>query len=148
MIVTFCGHREILSGKDELRKRLITEIENLIKQGATEFLLGGYGDFDYMCAGVVKELKHTYPHIKSVLVKPYLTTPFDKWLYDESEYPPIENTPKKFAIIKRNEYIIDCADILIAYVKYETGGAATTLKYALKKNKTIINIAQIAGDNL
>ena len=142
MVVTFCGHREILSDKDEIRKRLIEEVENLINKGATEFLLGGYGSFDYMCAGVVKELKQKYPHIKSILVKPYLNKPFDEWLYDESEYPPIENTPKKFAIIKRNEYMADRADVIIAYVKYETGGAATTLKYALKKNKTIINITQ------
>ena len=142
MIVTFCGHREILSGEDEIRKILIEEVEILINNGATEFLLGGYGSFDYMCAGVVKELKQKYPHIKSVLVKPYLSTPFDEWLYDESEYPPIENVIKKFAIIKRNEYMVDRADTLIAYVKYETGGAATTLKYAVKKNKAIINIAK------
>ena len=142
MVVTFCGHREILSGEDEIRKRLIEEVESLIHKGATEFLLGGYGSFDYMCAGVVKELKQKYPHIKSILVKPYLNKPFDNWLYDESEYPPIENTPKKFAIIKRNEYMVDRADTLIAYVKYETGGAVTTLKYATKKNKTIINITQ------
>jgi len=140
MVVTFCGHREILSGEDEIRKRLIEEVENLINKGATEFLLGGYGSFDYMCAGVVKELKQKYPHIKSILVKPYLNKPFDDWLYDESEYPPIENAPKKFAIIKRNEYMVDRADTLIAYVKYETGGAATTLRYAVKKNKAIIQI--------
>ena len=121
---------------------MIEEVESLIHKGATEFLLGGYGSFDYMCAGAIKELKQKYPHIKSILVKPYLTAPFDKWLYDESEYLTIENTPKKFAIIKRNEYMVDCSDALIAYAKYETGGATTTLKYALKRNKTIINIAQ------
>lgn len=141
MTVTFCGHREILSGEDEIRKKLAEEIEKTISLGATEFLLGGYGKFDYMCAGVVKNFKEKYPFIKSVLVTPYLHSKFDCWLYDESEYPPIENTVKKFAIVKRNEYMVDKADIVIAYVKNQTGGAAATLKYALKKNKTIINIA-------
>lgn len=138
MIVTFCGHREILSGKNEIREKLVETVENLIKQGAKEFLLVGYGDFDYMCASVIKELKQKYPFIKSVLVTAYINSYFDKWLYDEIEYPPIENTPKRFAIIKRNEYMIDISDILIAFVKYETGGAAKTLKYAVKKNKKII----------
>lgn len=140
MIVTFCGHREILSGESEIRNKLIQEVEKTIISGATEFLLGGYGKFDYMCAGVVKELKQKYPFIKSVLVTPYIDSYFDKWLYDETEYPPIENTIKRFAIIKRNEYMVDCADILIAFVKHSAGGAATTLKYAVKKNKKIIHI--------
>ena len=142
MIVTFCGHGNILSGKDEIRKKVAEEVENLIKNGAKEFLLGGYGDFDHMCAGVVKELKAKYPHIKSVLVTAYLNSYFDKWLYDETEYPPIEKIPKRYAIIKRNEYMVDKSDIVVCYVKYDSGGAATTLKYALKNNKTTINLYQ------
>ena len=141
MTVTFCGHREILSGEDEIKGKLKIEVEKAIMSGSTEFLLGGYGKFDLMCAGVVKELKEKYPFIKSVLVKAYLNAKFDFWLYDESEYPPIENTVKGFAIIKRNEYMVDKSDLVIAYVKNDTGGAATTLKYALKTNKKIINIA-------
>lgn len=140
MIVTFCGHRNILSNKDEIRKNLIEVVENLIKKDAKEFLLGGYGDFDYMCASVVKELKAKYSYIKSVLVTAYLNAYFDKWLYNETEYPPIENTPKRFAIIKRNECMVDRSNIVICYVKYDTGGAAKTLKYAKKRNKTIIYI--------
>lgn len=141
MTVTFCGHREILSGEDEIKGKLKIEVEKAIMSGSTEFLLGGYGKFDLMCAGVVKELKEKYPSVKSVLVKAYLNAKFDFWMYDEAEYPPIENTIKRFAIIKRNEYMVDKSDLVIAYVKNDTGGAATTLKYALKTNKKIINIA-------
>lgn len=143
MTVTFCGHREILSGEDEIRKKLKEEVEKIILAGATEFLLGGYGKFDLMCAGVVKELKEKYPFIKSVLVKAYLNARFDSWLYDESEYPPIENSIRRFAIIKRNEYMVDKSHLVIAYVKNNTGGAAITLKYALKKNKKIVDLATL-----
>lgn len=41
--------------------------------------------------------------------------------------------------IKANEYMVDRADTLIAYVKYG-GGAEKTLKYAKKQNRTIINL--------
>ena len=44
-------------------------------------------------------------------------------LYDESIYPPIENVPPKFAIAKRNEWMMTNADFIIVYVKYNRGGA-------------------------
>ncbi len=139
MIVTFCGHgKETYT--DEIKKKLYDTVEALIKQGADEFLLGGYGNFDMLAARTVKSLKAKYPHIKSVLVIPYIDRDFDKSLYDCSEYPPIENVPKRFAISKRNEWMISKADIVLAYVAYERGGASKTLKYAERKKKHIINL--------
>lgn len=102
MIVTFCGHGDE-TYPDEIRIMLSDTIEELIIQGADKFLLGGYGNFDLMAATAVKSLKKKYPYIKSILVVPYINRGFDKELYDYSEYPPLENTPKRFAILKRNE---------------------------------------------
>lgn len=90
MIVTFCGHGDE-TYSDEIRKKINDTIEELILQGADEFLLGGYGKFDQMAATAVKAQKKKYPHIKSVLVVPYINRSFDKELYDYSEYPPLEN---------------------------------------------------------
>jgi hypothetical protein len=61
-------------------------------------------------------------------------------IYDFSIYPPIETVPRKAAIIKRNEFMVDNGDVVVAYVKHGWGGAAHTLEYAPKKNKEIINI--------
>lgn len=56
MTVTFCGHgNETYS--DEIRKRLSDTIEELILQGADEFLLGGYGKFDMIAAYTVRSYK-------------------------------------------------------------------------------------------
>ena len=141
MIVTFCGHgKETYT--DEIKKKLYDTVETLIKQGADEFLLGGYGNFDMLAARTVKSLKEKYPHIKSVLVIPYIDRDFDKSLYDCSEYPPIENVPKRFAISKRNEWMISKADIVIAYVAYGRSGASKTLEFAERKKKHIINLFQ------
>ncbi|MBQ4160316.1 MAG: hypothetical protein IJD83_05240 [Clostridia bacterium] len=137
--VTFCGHRTLsIAETERLRVRLYAEIEKMIFQGAAEFLLGGYGDFDRLCAKTVKALQAKYPHIKSVLVIPYLNREYNTELYDCTEYPPIEAVPPRYAIVKRNAYMVERAEIVIAYVKYTFGGAWTTLEYAKRRKKTII----------
>ena len=104
-------------------------------------MLGGYGDFDLLCAKVIKKLKKQYPHIRSVLVLAYLHQKYDETLYDETEYPPLENVPKPFAILRRNKYMVENADAVVSYVIYSFGGAAQTYQYALKKQKTVICIS-------
>ena len=140
MRVTFCGHGK-LTYTEETRKLLRDTIEKLISEGADEFLLGGYGAFDAMAARIVKELKEKYPHIRSVLVIPYIDREYDRNLYDCSEYPPIEQVPKRFAILKRNEWMVDQSEILVAYVIYDWGGAVKTLEYAVRRKKRVLNIA-------
>ena len=139
MVVTFCGHSTLsIEETKYLEEKLFMEIEKLILKGAEEFLLGGYGNFDFISAKTVKKLKNKYPHIKSVLVIPYLNREYNSIsLYDATEYPPIEKVPKKLAIIKRNEYMVDKSDVVIAYVKFSWGGARITLDYAIKKKKKI-----------
>lgn len=137
MIVTFCGHREVQE-PERVRKWLYETVEGLIVEGVDCFFLGGYGQFDSMAADVVRELRDKYPHIRSVLVLPYLDREYDASGYDESIYPPIENVPRRYAISRRNEYMVDAADIVVAYVIYGFGGASTTLKYAKRNNKRIV----------
>ncbi len=139
MIVTFCGHRDIQL-YENTKQKLYSCCEELIKQGATEFLLGGYGIFDSTAAKVVMELQSIYPHIKSILVVPYINRSFDRFLYDESIYPPLEKTPLRFAISKRNEWMVNKCDVLVCYISHTYGGAYTTYLYAQKKKKTIINL--------
>lgn len=140
MSVTFCGHGNI-NYDDKIKIRLKTEIEKVIDKGENDFLLGGYGSFDLLAAHILKTLKPKYPQIKSTLVIPYIDRDYDICLYDDSVYPPLENVPKKFAIAKRNEWTVNEADTIIAYVKHDWGGAARTLKYAVRKKKDIVNIA-------
>ncbi len=137
MIVTFCGHREVRE-PEKVRNWLYVTVEGLILEGADCFYLGGYGHFDAMAANIVRELKGKYPHIRSVLTLPYLDREYDVSGYDESIYPPLENVPRRYAISKRNEYMIDNADIVVAYVIYGFGGASKTLRYSERKHKRIV----------
>lgn len=136
--VTFCGHSNICN-EEETRKWLRDMIRLAIQNGAQTFLLGGYGAFDRIAAGVVQSLKAEYPHIQSILVLPYLDMTVDSIGYDGTTYPPLESVPKRYAIIHRNRWLVDNSDLVIAYVSHGWGGAATTLRYALKKKKEIIN---------
>ena len=137
MVVTFCGHREVQES-EKVQKWLYETVAGLIREGADCFYLGGYGQFDTMAADVIRELKQECFHIRSVLVLPYLDREYDTSAYDESIYPPLENVPRRYAISKRNEYMVDAADIVVAYVVYSFGGASNTLRYAERKQKRII----------
>ena len=58
--------------------------------------------------------------------------------YDETVYPPLESVPKRYAISRRNEWMVRESDIVIAYVIRGFGGAAKTLEYAQRKKKRIV----------
>ena len=46
----------------------------------------------------------------------------------------------KEKISKRNDWMMKCADMIIAYVCHNSGGAYNSLKTAERYNKKIINI--------
>ena len=146
MIVTFCGHRDFVESTD-IEKRLAALIEKYARESdRLIFYNGGYGNFDYFAAKCVQRLQERYSNIRNCLILPYIDQTFldrieiFKNHFDETIYPPLETIPRKYAIIRRNEWMIDSADIIIAYVKYSWGGAARTLEYAQRKKKNIIQI--------
>ena len=137
MRITFCGHKEVWD-REPVERWLKQVCGELISQGANEFFLGGYGHFDYMCASVLRELKEIHPQIRLILVLPYLNSTMITDGYDETVYPPLETVPPRFAIVRRNEWMVRESDGVVAYVMRGFGGAAKTLEYARKKKKTII----------
>ena len=76
---------------------------------------------------------------------PYINSKKYSNRYDDTVYPPIENVPLRFAIIKRNEWMVEQSDAVISYVDFEAGGAARTLKYAKRKHKKIIDLCRMAN---
>ena len=145
MTVTFCGHGDFY-GDEDVKRWLRDTVEALILRGADDFLLGGYGGFDACAASVVWAFKKKYPTIRSTLVLPYLDRTVDASKYDGTLYPPLEKVPRRYAISRRNEYMVNEADIVVAYVTHGWGGAATTLAYAKRKKKEIINYAGTSAD--
>ena len=140
MTVTFCGHSQV-ANSTAVAAALAKIIDDLIEEGADEFLLGGYGEFDTMAAVAVRNAKKNYPGIRSTLVIPYIDRDYDPALYDGSLYPPLETVPRRYAISKRNEWMVANSDVIIACIQHNWGGAATTLKYAERKKKRIIDLS-------
>lgn len=143
----FCGHSHLYGQTELIKGKCFTAVEELIISGIADcFLIGNYGDFDHIAASVCLTLKRKYPQISVNLVLPYYCPHLDE--YDKERYarfdsvitPELVETPHRYRIIKANEYMVDQADTVIAYVKYD-GGAAKTLEYAKKHKKQIINLA-------
>ena len=135
--ISFCGHADVVD-PCAVRSWLMRTVEALILDGAACFYLGGFGGFDQMAASVLREKKQQYPHIESVLVLPYLDRKPNTDAYDSTLYPPLENVPRRFAILKRNQWMVEAADVLVAYVIHGWGGAAQTLAHARRKKKPCI----------
>ena len=148
MTITFCGHSNFSfdnTVKEKLRELLLQEIR---KNPACKFYLGGYGDFDSLCQNIIKEMKADFPTIELLFITPYLDDNYSKLetaklYYEGIIYPPLENVLRRFCISKRNEWMVDEADLVIAFVKYSWGGAAKTLEYAKRKKVEFFNLAEL-----
>lgn len=136
MNVTFCGHSKLYQTAN-ISKWLDTILPALIEGGADTFYLGGYGDFDSLAAAAVRRQKAVYPNIEAVLVLAYLDRAVDASRYDSTTYPPLEEVPPRYAIVKRNEWMVCASDVIVSGVTHGWGGAAKTLSFAKRKKKVI-----------
>lgn len=150
-ICAFLGHRDTIISF-ELEERLKQTIKELIYKGYNEFWCCDQGNFDWIVRKVLLEIKKENRLIYVCYVSAYNPDKFAKmrlqWLEEHFEiiYPnEAADGPQRFAIKRRNKYIIENADIFVCYVEYETGGAYTALKFAQKLDKKIINLAKQKG---
>ena len=148
-ICVFAGHREVYQSGIDTK---IEEAINRLLQTDNKFVFftGGMGKFDDMCSSAVRSAKRCHPNlnISLTLVLPYMSNRLNtdkeyyEYRYDEIIIPEgMDNVHYKAAIKKRNRWMVDRADHVIAYVYREFGGASETLKYARKQGKPVINLA-------
>lgn len=146
---TFAGHREVYGINVE--SSIEFAIESILKKdNSFIFYSGDMGEFDKMCSTAVRKAKKLHPEldIKLMVVLPYMMAKINtdkelyNTLYDEIIIPmELTEAHYKSAITKRNRWIVDQSDCLIAYVYRDFGGAYATLKYACRMKKEIINLA-------
>lgn len=148
MIISFAGHAFVCSNS-KVKETVKEQIKNNIDLNEkVVFYLGGYGEFDEICALACRELKQEYNNIELIYVTPYFglseqlkIKEMQKYGYcDMSIYPPIEKTPPRYAILKRNEWVVKNSDIIIVYINHFYGGAYKSFQAAKRKGKKIINI--------
>lgn len=138
----FFGHRT--GNYQDSREEIKTIISKLIeKENVTQFYSGGRGNFDEICSELVGELRKKYPQIRNTLFYSYIPKKDEYGLakkYDDSVYVLENNVPKKYAIIKTNEAIINRCEVVIVAIQHDWGGAYRAYRYAKQKKKQIINL--------
>jgi uncharacterized phage-like protein YoqJ len=149
---TFAGHREVLV--KGVKEQVEAALAMIMSGGSSfEFYAGGMGEFDRICANAVRKMKREQPEkqIRLFLVCPYMTTRINRdgailhELYDDIiVLDELADCHYKSAITKRNRWMVEQSDIILAFVQRDYGGAYTTKKYAEKKGITVV---EIAGDS-
>ena len=139
----FFGHKDADSSISPRLREAITKL--MLEQGVTDFLVGNNGKFDYIVYKTLKDIKQEYPDITYSVVLAYLPgekTEYENYYAEEETLLPdgIEVGPARFAIDRRNKWMIEQADYVITYVTHSWGGTAKFKELAEKKGKTVINI--------
>ena len=148
-MVTCCffGHKDapssICTKLEEAVEKLITE------ESVSSFLVGNQGHFDGMVLEILRKLKKKYPHINYSVVLAYMPGGKEEWNpynYGETMLPEgIEGVHPKYAISRRNKWMVNEACIVICYVSHPWGGAAQYVEMAARRKKKIINIAKLVS---
>ncbi len=138
----FTGHRSL--DKDFSARTLKKEVKELLKRGVRIFYNGFAVGFDTEAAKTVLSFKKKYPDIKLIacIPCPNQEKKFSA-LQKQEYYALLEQADEKVLVSpiygsdcmhKRNRYMADRADCMIAYCKKTDGGTAYTVRY-FKKNK-------------
>ena len=153
---SFTGHRVI---PDEHYARLddvlLRAIEFVYSEGCREFYTGGALGFDTMAAKKLIAYRMTHNDVRLIVAVP-CENQAEKWssgakeVYDfilanADEIVYCSEQYTKSCMRKRNEYLADVCDILIAYSGRTTSGSAQTVRMAESKGKTVYNLYRAAS---
>ena len=156
----FTGHRpqSILFLRDEesekslaLKKQIRAEVIRLIEtENVTHFISGMALGIDQICAEIVLELKEQYPSITLECAFPCKTQAV-KWseksrkryftiIYQSDKKTMVQREYTYDCMMKRNKYMVDQSDFVIAVWNGSKSGTGNTVAYAKSKDKKIIQI--------
>ena len=140
MTCGFMGHRD---APNEVKKIMEAMVDAVIEKGVKDFYVGNNGNFD-LYAQQVLERRCSKTSLQYYIL---LSFPFEKALSGMQERTlyteGLEKTPLKFAIAKRNDYLIKKSDVLIVYQKYSFSNCYKLVERALRAGKIVINLAEV-----
>ena len=149
--VVLFGHRDFNNHR-ALSEQLYPLLCDLVRtRSYVEIYVGRNGAFDLYAATVIKRVQNVVGKANNALicVLPYTEKDLEYYekYYDEVVIPEcIGCSHPKAAIIKRNRWMVEQADLFVCYVERKNGGAYTAWKYAKKLGKQIINLANKADE--
>lgn len=143
---TFIGHRECPYSIRTSLRRVVREL--VVNKKVETFYVGTQGRFDKLVYEVLQEMEWEFP-IKTVVVLAYLSKTGEDTYYDteKSIFPDeLTTVPFRYAVRRRNSYMIDRADFVIAYVNTPFSNAIVNVEEAIRKGKNIINLGEYRLD--
>ena len=140
-VCTFFGHRDVPDRIALLLRELLIYI--IEKKGTTHFLVGNQGKYDQMVLRVLISLLGEYPDLKIEVVLAYLPRKPLSLGKSVSSFVPdaLESVPPRFAIDKRNRWMIDHSSIAVTYTWKPGGNAVKYKELAQKKGLTIFELS-------
>ena len=143
-VCTFFGHRDCY---DLDHTVLEAAIEDLIGRGVDRFYVGHQGAFDGAVLSCLRRLRTKYSHIAFSVVLAYMprqNTEYDLYA-DCSIYPEgLELAIPRFAIAKRNKWMLEQAEYCICYVNHTWGGAYRFASLASRRGLTVLNLGNVS----
>lgn len=142
------GHRDIpVDKKVMVCEGLREEVERVLAMGYTHFISGFAAGADLLFAEIVAELKKSYAITLEAAI------PYRNRLYTRDEYFQrlIEQCDVGTVLVERyfkgcymlrNRYMVDQSSLVLAvYDGRSTGGTATTVRYAQKKECVVQTVS-------
>lgn len=140
MTCCFFGHRDTPSHIADRLRILLPQL--VTKKQMTRFLVGNEGAFDRMVAAALAELKKEHPEIRCYIVLAYIPQKQSEPLPLETIYPEgLERVPRRYAIDRRNRWMLKQSEMVVGYVCTSIGGAARYFEIAKKNGKELIRLA-------
>ena len=154
---SFTGHRVIEKRVlPHLEELLCRAIEYVYGEGCRNFYSGGALGFDMLAAKTVLKMKYKFPGMKLFIVAPcrdqsehwqysqrnmydYILASADEVIYTSDDY-------SASCMKKRNSYLADVSDVMIAYSGRSNSGSAQTVRMAQAKSIKVFNLYKTLDD--
>ncbi len=128
MICTFFGHKDSPDDlKSDIERALLDMIDNC---NVTKFYVGNNGNFDFLVQRVLEKVRTVRTQIEYYVVLSSLGERAIGGVQNNTIFPEeLEYSPPRFAICKRNEWLIRNSDFAIIYVRHKF---SNSYKWAVK----------------
>lgn len=139
----FLGNATIFNVKETADKVKKAVVDLITQKQVDTFLVGTKGEFEILSHKMMEQIQCEYPDIKIMLVIAYVKDlercPYN---FDDFYYPmKSEMGHKRWSIAKRNEWIIEQSDFIIACNQYQ-GRAYNYCERAKRNGKVIIELGE------
>ncbi|MBQ8351147.1 MAG: hypothetical protein IJY20_03775 [Clostridia bacterium] len=141
MTCTFFGHANTPDSiKDGLKKEIMRLID---EQNIKKFYVGNNGSFDFYVQNILEKITKARKDVQYNIVLSYINEHALNNCQNATVFPEgLENALPKFAIAKRNDWLIENADLVITYTEHKLSNCYKWVQKAMKKRLPVINLAE------